>query len=79
MSTLVTTYRDLDVCKMAMAGAMRIFELTKNFPREEQYSLTDQVRRSSCSVCANICEAWRKRRYKSSFSAPPRHPYTHTL
>ncbi len=63
----ISTYRDLDVYKMAMAGAMRIFELTKKFPREERYSLTDQIRRSSRSVCANICEAWRKRRYKLSF------------
>lgn len=52
---------------MAMTAAMSIFELTKNFPKEEQYSLADQIRRSSRSVCANICEAWRKRRYKLSF------------
>lgn len=47
--------------------AMEIFETTKHFPKEEQYSLTDQIRRSSRSVCANISEAWRKRRYKAAF------------
>lgn len=63
----INTYRDLDVYQMAMEGAMRIFEITKSFPPEEKYSLTDQIRRSSRSVCANICEAWRKRRYKMAF------------
>lgn len=56
MKKKVTTYRDLDVYKMAMDGAMEIFEITKMFPKEEKYSLTDQIRRSSRSVCANICE-----------------------
>ena len=46
---------------------MRIFELSKCFPKEETYSLTDQVRRSSRSVCANLAEAWRKRRYEAAF------------
>lgn len=46
---------------------MEIFELTKGFPREETYSLTDQVRRSSRSVCANLGEAWRRRRYEAAF------------
>jgi len=46
---------------------MEIFELSKSFPSEERYSLTDQIRRSSRSVCANIAEAWRKRRYRGSF------------
>ena len=46
---------------------MRIFESTKSFPKEETYSLTDQMRRSSRSVCANIAEAWRKRRYELAF------------
>jgi len=46
---------------------MRIFELTKGFPAEERYSLTDQIRRSSRSVCANVAEAWRKRRYAGAF------------
>jgi len=67
MSRLVKTYKDLDVYQMAMDGAMIIFERTKSFPLEEKYSLTDQIRRSSRSVCANIAEAWRKRRYKMAF------------
>jgi four helix bundle protein len=46
---------------------MRIFELTRDFPSEERYTLTDQIRRSSRSVCANLAEAWRKRRYKAAF------------
>ena len=48
---------------------MRIFELTKTFPKEERYSLTDQIRRSSRSVSGNIAEAWRKRKYPKSFVA----------
>jgi len=48
---------------------MEIFRLSKDFPKEERYSLTDQVRRSSRSVCANITEAWRKRRYPAAFVA----------
>lgn len=52
---------------MAFETAMRIFEVTKSFPAEERYSLTDQIRRSSRSVCANLTEAWRKRRYEGAF------------
>jgi len=52
---------------MGFEAAMRIFEVTKEFPKEEKYSLTDQIRRSSRSVCANIAEAWRRRRYEGSF------------
>ncbi len=52
---------------MAFENAMAIFEITKRFPKEETYSLTDQVRRSSRSVCANLAEAWRKRRYQAAF------------
>lgn len=48
---------------------MVVFECTKSFPREETYSLTDQIRRSSRSVCANLAEAWRKRRYEKAFIA----------
>src|SRR5829696_902995 len=48
---------------------MQIFELSKSFPKEETYSLSDQIRRSSRSVCANLAEAWRKRRYKAAFIA----------
>ncbi len=46
---------------------MCIFEVTKGFPKEERYALTDQLRRSSRSVCTNIGEAWRKRRYPAHF------------
>lgn len=63
----IKSYKDLDVFQRAMNMAMEIFEITKGFPKEEQYSLTDQIRRSSRSVCANISEAWRKRRYKAAF------------
>ncbi|MBP0014718.1 MAG: four helix bundle protein [Roseofilum sp. SBFL] len=52
---------------MAFDAAMNIFELSKQFPKEERYSLTDQIRRSSRSVCANLAEAWRRRRYQGSF------------
>jgi four helix bundle protein len=52
---------------MAFEAAMRIFEVSKGFPREEIYSLTDQMRRSSRAVCSNIAEAWRKRRYEAAF------------
>jgi len=64
---LIRTHRDLDVYKMAFEAAMQIFEKSRSFPVEERYSLTDQVRRSSRSVCANLAEAWRKRRYEASF------------
>lgn len=52
---------------MAFEAAMEIFELTKGFPREETYSLTDQIRRASRSVCSNTAEGWRKRRYEGAF------------
>ena len=64
---IIRHFRDLDVYKMTMAAAMMIFEESKAFPAEERYSLTGQIRRSSRSVCANIAEAWRKRRYPKSF------------
>ncbi|HXX35527.1 MAG TPA: four helix bundle protein [Thermodesulfobacteriota bacterium] len=60
-------FRELDVYQLGMESAMRIFELSKLFPAEEKYSLTDQIRRSSRSVCANIGEGWRKRRYPNAF------------
>lgn len=63
----IKTHRDLDVYKMAFEASMQIFRLSKKFPVEERYSLTDQIRRSSRSVCANLAEAWRKRRYENSF------------
>jgi four helix bundle protein len=61
--------RELRVYVSAMDSLMEIFEITKGFPSEERYSLIDQIRRSSRSVCANIGEAWRKRRYKAAFIA----------
>jgi len=64
---LIKTHRDLEVYKTSFDIAMQIFEKSKSFPIEERYSLTDQVRRSSRSVCANLGEAWRKRRYEASF------------
>lgn len=67
MPEKIVTHRQLDVYQRAFAASMTIFQLSKKFPREETYSLTDQVRRSSRSVCANITEAWRKRRYEAAF------------
>ncbi len=64
---LVRTHRDLEVYRMAFDAAMRVFEVSKTFPIEERYSLTDQIRRSSRSVCSNLAEAWRKRRYEAAF------------
>ena len=66
---LVRGYRDLEVYQAAFAVTMEIFEVSKRFPVEERYSLTDQIRRSSRSVCANLGEAWRKRRYQAAFVA----------
>src|SRR5713101_4667532 len=63
----ISSYKELRVYQKAMVAAMRIFELTKHFPVEERYSLTDQIRRASRSVCSNIGEAWRKRRYPAHF------------
>jgi four helix bundle protein len=64
---LIKTHEDLEVYQMAFNAAMNIFEVSKQFPKEERYSLTDQIRRSSRSVCANLAEAWRRRRYEGSF------------
>jgi four helix bundle protein len=63
----IQSHRDLDVYRKAFDVSMTIFQLSKAFPKEETYSLTDQIRRSSRSVCANLAEAWRKRRYKAAF------------
>ena len=60
-------YRDLKVFQMAYQLAVDIHEITKTFPKEEKYSLTDQIRRSSRSVPANLAEAWKKRRYEKAF------------
>lgn len=69
MGERIESYKDLRVFQNAMDAAMRIFELTKDFPPEEKYSMVDQMRRSSRSVCTNIGEAWRKRRYRAAFIA----------
>jgi four helix bundle protein len=66
-ATRINSHEDLEVYQLAFELAMRVFELSKGFPREETYSLTDQVRRASRSVCANIAEGWRKRRYSAAF------------
>ena len=60
-------FRDLELYQNALVAGLRVYELTKRFPIEERYALTDQARRSSRSVCANIAEAWRKRRYEAAF------------
>lgn len=65
----IVSHHDLEVYRLAFDAAMRIFEVTKRFPKEETYSLTDQIRRASRSVCANIAEGWRKRRYVGAFVA----------
>ncbi len=67
MNERIRTHRDLIVYQKSFSAGKRIFELSTLFPREEMYSLTDQVRRSSRSVSANIAEAWRKRRYEKHF------------
>lgn len=65
----INRHSELEVYKKGFASAMEIFRIPREFPKEERYSLTDQVRRSSRSVCANITEAWRKRRYPAAFVA----------
>ena len=69
MGEKIKSYKELRVYQQGMDKAMEIFQLSKEFPIEEKYSLTDQIRRSSRSVCTNIAEAWRKRRYKAAFIA----------
>lgn len=65
--SLVSHFRELRVYQNSFEAAMRIFELSRKWPVEERYSLTDQIRRSSRSVSGNIAEAWRKRRYPNHF------------
>jgi four helix bundle protein len=65
----IRKHTDLKVYQLSFEAGMEIFHLTKKFPKEETYSLTDQIRRSSRSVSGNISEAWRKRRYPKSFIA----------
>lgn len=66
---LIHSHKELEVYKLAYRLAMDIFKLSINFPKEERYSLTDQIRRSSRSVTTNIAEAFRKRRYEKAFVA----------
>ena len=63
----IRKHKDLKVFQLSFEAGLEIFEFTKKFPKEEKYSLTDQIRRSSRSVSANIAEAWRKRQYPKSF------------
>jgi four helix bundle protein len=67
MSEFVDSFRDLKVYKKAFELQQDIFIITRKFPKEEKYSLTDQIRRSSRSIGANIAEAWKKRRYTAHF------------
>ena len=68
MKDKIKSYKDLRVYNNAMEAAMKIFELTKTFPAEEMHSLTDQLRRTSRSVCSTIGEAWRKRIDQAAFT-----------
>jgi four helix bundle protein len=65
----LSSAKELEVYKKSYRLAMRIFEISKNFPAEEKFALTGQVRRSSRSVCLNLREAWAKRRYEASFAS----------
>jgi len=67
MGARIVRHTNLKVYQRARAAARQVFELSKKFPKEEQYSLTDQIRRCSRSVCGNLAEAWRKRRYPNAF------------
>jgi four helix bundle protein len=67
MATPIRSHFELAVFKKAVDVAMSLFDVSKMFPKEELYSLTDQMRRSSRSVCANLAEAWRKRIYEAAF------------
>jgi four helix bundle protein len=69
MTDKIKSYKDLRVYNNAMEAAMKIFELTKTFPPEEKFSLTDQMRHASRSVCSTIGEAWRKRISQLAFTA----------
>ncbi len=64
---LAKDFKELHVYQNAFESSLQVFEISKRFPSEERYSLVDQIRRSSRSVCANIAEAWRKRRYSAAF------------
>jgi len=65
----INSAKDLKVYQRAYALALKIFELSKTWPTEEKYSLSDQIRRSSRSVCSNLREVWAKRRYETHFTS----------
>jgi len=67
MAKKIVSHTDLEVYRKSFDVAMEVFQLSKRFPKEETYSLTDQIRRASRSVSANLGEAWRKRRYEAAF------------
>ncbi len=67
MAKKIVKHTELDVYRKAFEVSMEVFRASRRFPKEETYSLTDQVRRPSRSVCANLGEAWRKRRYEAAF------------
>lgn len=67
MSKMVQYHWELEVYELGKEGRQRIFELSRGFPKEEMYSLTDQIRRSSRAVCAQIAEAWGRRLYRADF------------
>jgi len=64
---LIQSHTELEPYRKAFEAALQLFEQSKHFPKEETYALTDQMRRSSRSVCANLAEAWRRRRYRAAF------------
>ena len=69
MSVTIRPHFETEVHKQAFEAAMQLFALSKSFPKDERYSLTDQIRRSSRSVCANVAKAWRHRRYEAAFTS----------
>jgi four helix bundle protein len=69
MSGLAKSFRDLDVYKSGLDLMVDVHKLCKTLPREERYVLADQMARASRSVCSNIAEAWRKRKYKAAFAS----------
>ncbi len=64
---IIRSFREMEVYKLALKESEKIFMMTKEFPKEERYSLTDQIRRSSRAVNALVAEAWARRRYKAAF------------
>jgi four helix bundle protein len=65
--SLVRDHKELRVYSLGFQGAMRIYELSKTWPKEERYAMTDQIRRSSRAICSCLAEAWLKRRYVPNF------------